>query len=92
MVLIGTIAGTPVKITSRYLREATSSTYRQGRLAIQFDSSLPISWVVSASAVDELEWHSIVNNPRVRHRLHHLAVEVRRQIIARETEEGGFAV
>jgi hypothetical protein len=43
-------------------------------------------------AYEELEWHNIVNTPRVRQTLRRLAAEARQQYYAGETEEGGFAV
>ncbi len=43
-------------------------------------------------AYDELEWQRIVNTPHVRNGLRRLAAEVRRQVAAEETEEGGFTV
>jgi hypothetical protein len=92
MILTGTTASTSVKITTRALREATSSTYRQSVISIRFDRSFPVSWVVSTSAADELEWHAIVNNPQVRQKLRLLAAEARQQAAAGEIEEGGFAV
>jgi hypothetical protein len=45
-----------------------------------------------ADTSSEQEWRKIVSTPSVRTGLRRLAAEARRQIAAKETEEGGFAI
>jgi len=47
---------------------------------------------IEEEEAEEREWHAIVNKPHVQLALRRMAEEVRRQIAAGETEEGGFAV
>ncbi len=47
---------------------------------------------IEEEEADEREWHAIISQPHVQQALLRLAEEVRRQIAAGETEEGGFAV
>jgi hypothetical protein len=47
---------------------------------------------IEEEEADEREWHAIISQPHVHQALLRLAEEVRRQIAAGETEEGGFAV
>jgi len=84
-------AKTADKIDLRSLLLATSTTYHQSAVSIRSGESTSVAWPVPFDK-DELEWHRIVNTPRVRQALRHLAAEARRQIAAGETEEGGFAV
>ncbi|SRR5258708_956234 len=47
---------------------------------------------IEEEEAEEREWHAIVSRPDVQQSLHSFAEEIRRQIAAGETEEGGFAV
>ena len=47
---------------------------------------------IEEEKAEEREWHAIISQPHVEQALLRLAEEVRRQIAAGETEEGGFAV
>jgi hypothetical protein len=44
------------------------------------------------SAIDELDWHNIVDTPHVQRGLRRLAAEARRKASVGDFEEGGFAV
>ena len=47
---------------------------------------------IEEEEAEEREWHAIISQPHVQQALRRLAEEVRQQIAAGETEEGGFAV
>lgn len=68
-----------------------TSTFHSDHITLDKAAVAEASTVVH-DAYDELEWHRIVNTPHVRNGLRRLAAEARRQIVAGETEEGGFAV
>jgi len=64
-----------------------TTTHRKISVSINTQTSTE-----SATQAEEREWHKIVSRPHVRRGLRRLAAEARRQIAAKETEEGGFVV
>ena len=62
--------------------------------AKDYPVSLPVTNPESLSEEDseEREWNTVLSKPRARSRLRRRAAEIRRQIAAGETEEGGFAI
>ncbi len=73
------------------LPSAPASTFHSDRIK-KLPAAVAEANSIIEDAFDQLEWHNIVSNPRVRSGLRRLAAEARRQIAAGETEEGGFGV
>lgn len=74
------------------LSSEDASTFHTNQITLDKAAAVAEVDSIVQDALEELEWHTIVNTPHVRQGLRRLAEEARRQIAAGETEEGGFAV
>ncbi len=74
------------------LNSATAEADSKVQAYIRAYHALVPKRTIEEEEADEREWHAIISQPHVHQALLRLAEEVRRQIAAGETEEGGFAV
>lgn len=86
--------GTSKIYTHVHLLPEKTSTFQHDYIVIDKTTAAAEAESITrdADTSSEQEWHKIVSTPGVRTGLRRLATEARRQIAAKETEEGGFAI